>query len=173
MIWQEAETADERAVEAGGRTRPTLEARPRHLFSQTYDVLTSDRRVAAIDLAAIRSRGRFELDGVEYRIRPEGWTAGVFVLEREGRDVARVERTGWLPARYRVRLEDRSLELRAHGLTRRFTLWHGGRRLGDIRPRHLLSRTALFEDAGEVPVAIRVFLLAVIVLRWRRRSRSS
>lgn len=151
----------------------TLEARPLHLFSTDYAVRSGDDAITVVDLAAIGSRGSFTLDGAEYRIRTHGLAYAAFSLERAGREVARAERESLLPLRYRVRLHDRALTLRSHPPTRRFTILHGDRKIGSIRPRRLVSRTALFDGGEELPVPIRVFVLVVVLLKWRRRARSS
>lgn len=150
-----------------------VEARPDHPFSTAYQVAQDGEPITTLDLAHFRSRGRFTVDGTEYRVRAVGWTAGVFTLDAAGRELARAERASFLPLSYRVRLEDRWLELRARGLGRSFSVVHGGRTVGTIRPRRLFSRTALFEGADDVAIPVRVFLLTVALLRWRRRARAS
>ena len=151
----------------------TFEARPHHLFSARYDLSSGDRPVCTLELEWFRSRGRFSLDGREYRVLARGWTSGAFTLETEDRELASAERSSFLPLGYRVRVEDRWLELRAPGLSRRFTVLHGDRPVGSIRPRQLFSRVAVVEGADAVPLPVRVFLLAVVLLRWRRRARAS
>lgn len=157
-----------------------LEARPRHLFSTTYVITTGDDDAAptaadpiVLDLSAFRSRGRFRLDGAEYRVAAIGATLGAWVLERDGRELARADRDRLIPLRYQIRLPDRRLTLRTHPPTRRLTLRHGDRRVGAIRPRHLASRVALLEGAGELAPPVRVFVLTLALLKWRRRARSS
>lgn len=158
-----------------------LKARPRHLFSTTYLITKGDDAPTAappaapivLDLSTFRSRGRFTLDGAEYRVAAVGATLGTWVLERDGRELARADRDRLLPLRYQIRLPDRALTLRTHPPTRRLTLSHGDRRVGGIRPRHPASRVALLEGADELAPPVRVFVLTLALLKWRRRARSS
>lgn len=150
-----------------------LEATPIRLFSADYQVTRDGQPVTLIDMATLRSRGQFELDGVPYTFRATGLMGGSYVLESQGRTVARATRERLIPLLYRVNAGDRMLGLALHAPGRRFTVRHGDRVIGEVRPRRLLSRSARarFEEPLSLPV--QVFLLSLVLLYWRRRARAS
>lgn len=150
-----------------------MEARRKGLFSSDFEVTADGDRVTTLDLARLRSRAEFDVDGHPYAVRPEGLTHGAYVLERDGHGVTRAERTSLLPLTYRVRTEYRMLELRARLPTRTFVVRHGDRQIGVIRPAHLLSRSAVVEGLDDIATEERLFLVIIVLLRWRRRARAA
>ncbi len=151
----------------------SIQAIRRTLFSSDYDVFADNAPVTVLDLARVRSRAFFELGPERYTVRPEGLTHGSYILEIAARTIARAERASLLPPAYRVRTENRMLELRSRLPGRTFVVRHGDREIGAVRPAHLFSRTALVEGLEELPMATRLFLLTIVLLRWRRRARAA
>jgi hypothetical protein len=150
-----------------------LEGQRLRWFGWEYQVNRNGEPLAALDLAALRARGSFELGGELFSFRPDGRLGGAFVLEHGGRVLARAERERLLPVQYRVNLGDRLLSLRPRVPTRRYRLLHGDRQVGEIRPRGFLSRSFTAEFSEALSPASEVFVLALVLLRWRQRARSS
>ncbi len=154
----------------------TMRAEREGLFASVYEISLDGRVLTRLELTRIRSGAAFELDGEWYEVHREGVLRPVYVLERQGREareVARAEQSSRLPAGFQVRADNRGLALRARFPGRRFVVQHGDRRIGEIRPARLLSRSAVLEGMDELAPSTRVFLLTIVVLRWRQQARSS
>lgn len=150
-----------------------LEARRLRLFSSDYQVTLDGQPVALVDMTTFRSRGQFELDGVTYTFQAGGLMGGSYVLESQGRTLARATRERLIPLLYRVNAGDRMLNLGLHAPGRRFTVRHGDRVIGEVRPRRLFSRSALARFDEPLSLPVQVFLLSLVLLYWRRRARAS
>ncbi|HSJ15188.1 MAG TPA: hypothetical protein VK939_12280 [Longimicrobiales bacterium] len=152
---------------------PIIRARRTGFFSADYRLSRDEADLGVLDLAPVRSRARFTIDGVAHSIEPEGLLSGRFALIADGRAIAHAERERLLPLWYRVRAGDRQLMLRESLPGRRFAILHGDRQVGEIRPVRLLTRNAVATYDAPLAPATEIFLLTLVLLRWRQRMRSS
>jgi hypothetical protein len=150
-----------------------LEGERLRWFSWDYRISRGGEPLTLLDLEVIRSRGAFELAGERYGFRRTGRFVGAYVLVHRGRVIARAERERLLPPVYRVYAGDRVLQLRQRLPGRRFQVLHGTRAVGQVRPRSLFSRSFVAEFGEELPLPVEVFILAVVLIRWRHRARAS
>lgn len=148
-------------------------AAPLHRFSGDYLVTADETTLATLELARLRSRVRFQVEGEEHAVRSAGLLHRVYVLEVAGRELGRAERESLLPPTYRIRAGNRTLLLRARLPGRAFTVLHGQRVLGGIRPLYPFSRQAVLEGMEVLPLATRLFLLAIVLVHWRGRARAA
>ena len=152
----------------------TLHIEAEGLLSTDYEIRRSDRLVARIDMARMRSAGQIEAGTASYSARPERLFSGNYVMERDGSRVARAERSGWLRPAYAVRGADRMLMLRPSGmLSRRYRILHGDRPIGSIAREGFFGRsaTAVFDE--NVPEEMQLFLIFLALLRWRKQRQAS
>jgi len=149
-----------------------LEGEPLHWFSRDYRVRRGSEELTLIDMM-FWVRGEFALGGEQYRFRREGLLAPSYVLEHGERVIARAERTRIMPTQYRVTVEDRQLYLKPRLPGRTYLLVHGDRTIGEIRRRRLLFSRAFTAEFRE-PLALEaeVFIVALVLLRWRARARA-
>jgi len=151
-----------------------LEGEPLAWPSHDYRVRRGSEEIALIDLAALRSRGEFLLDGESYEFRPAGVMSGDYQLEQAGRVIARAERTRLLPAEYRITAGDRQLYLKRRLPTRTYRLYHGDRVVGEVRRRRIFFSRAFLADFQEIlPLPAEIFIVAIVLLRWRKQSRAA
>ena len=148
-----------------------LEGEPLRWLSHDYRVRRNGVELTLIDLT-FRSRGEFVLEGERYEFRREHLLARSYILEQDGRVVARAERTGIIPSRYRVTVSDRQLTLRPRLPGHTWLVQHGDRTIGEVRRRRLFSRAFIAEFREPFPLVAEVFVLAVVVVRWRARARA-
>ena len=148
-----------------------LEGEPLHWFSHDYRVRRNGEELTLIDLA-FRSRGEFVLQGERYDFRREHLLARSYILEQDGRVVARAERTSLIPSRYRITVTDRQLTLKPRMPGQTWLVQHGDRTIGEVRRRQLFSRAFIAEFREPLTLVAEVFVLAVVVVRWRARARA-
>lgn len=108
--------------------------------------------------------------------------APTFSLRFEGVELARAHR----PSQWRRQIEvtvsasllgqaaPYRLTLRADGpFTNNFVVDAGSKRVGSVRRRSLFRREADVRLPDALPIGVHAFLLALVVLEWRRTSRRS
>lgn len=150
-----------------------LEGKRVRWLAWDYQVMRGSELVTSIDVAAVRSRSEFELAGERYALRPEGTLSGSYVLELAGRTVARAERERILPVQYRITAGDRQLYLKPRLPTMTYLVQHGDRTIGQVKRRGLFFRAFAAEFQEPLPLATEIFVIALVLLRWRRRMRAS
>ena len=150
-----------------------LQVRPKTRFSSDFWIQEGTRNVTLLDLARLRTRGEFLLEGTSWDVRSSGLLRREYRLERDGRVEARATRVQILPLLYRVHAGDRLLELRSVPPLRRTRVLHGGREIGVIAPVRVFSRFATAEFREPLRTEIQVFLIALALLRWRAQARSA
>lgn len=147
-----------------------LEGEPLQWLSRDYVVRRDGQELTVIDMK-FRRRGEFVLDGERYCFRREGPLARSYVLEHADRVVARAVRTRLIPTQYRITAADRQLVLEPRLPGRSYRLLHGDRRIGEVRRRRLLfSRAFVAEFSETLAPETEVFILALVLLRWRARA---
>jgi len=150
-----------------------LEGERLRWLGQDYRVRRGTDEITLIDLAALRSRGEFLLEDERYGFRPAGVMSGDYQLELSGRVVARAERTRLLPVEYRITAGDRQLYLKRRLPTRTYRIYHGDRVIGEVKRRSLFSRAFVAEFRETLPLATEIFVVTLVLLRWRKQSRAA
>lgn len=150
----------------------TLTARPRFL-SWDHDILDGAERVARLDVAWIRERGRIEIRGMTYEIGRRGVVNPVFYLLEEGRTLVEARKPRWYRRRFEIEVGSRHYELAARSVFRRsFDLRFEGDVVGTIAPRGIFTRKIRIDLPDELPIELQVFMTWLVVILWRR-ARSS
>jgi hypothetical protein len=150
-----------------------LLAVPKHWYSWDFDLRDGDRTVAFIDTSVWKEKGTLTIDGAEYRVYREHLMSGAFLLEQHGSALARAEKPSALRRRFLVQFDGRTLELRrTSAFGRRFQLLDGDRELGTITPTTPFTRSARVDLPAGVPLPVRVFIVWLTVLIWKRDASS-
>ncbi len=149
-----------------------LLAKPLSLLSTRYRVFEDGRPVAVIETSRMREAGRLILEEAAYSVYREGVFFGRYVLENEdGEVLATAEKPGLFARRFEVEHDGSTTVLRAASLFRRpFVLTEHGEEVGRIHPVRLLSRSALADLPEAWLPAVRLFMLWLVLLLWRRDS---
>jgi len=126
--------------------------------------------VALLEADRMREAGRLILEEAVYPVYREGVFFGSFVLEHEdGAVLATAEKPSLFARRFEVEHDGSTYVLRtASRLRRRFVLIEGDREIGAIRPAHLFSRSALADLPDDLPLAVRIFMIWLVLLLWKR-----
>lgn len=147
-----------------------IRARPRHLFSWSFDLLLEDGSPVCLDMAWLREGGRFVWAGTEYQMWRRGFWASEFALEVCGQVMA-VARKDFLARRFVVRLADREMELRARWwFSRWFELVEQGAVVGEVGPESLFGRSCTAQFPQDLSAPVQVFLFWLVILTWRRQN---
>lgn len=148
-----------------------LELAPKSCFSWNFSVLQNGASLADIDVSWLRERGVLTAGGVDYRVYREGAMSGKFILEENGQPLASAEKPSAFRRSFTVQHGNRTYKLQAEGAFKRsFVLLEQGRRIGSIVPNGVFTRKGTVDLPDELPLSVRVFLIWLTVILWKRDS---
>jgi hypothetical protein len=150
-----------------------LNAIPKRWFSWNYCVMDGTRQVAEMDVSWWRERGLLTVEGAPYKVYREGLANGAFILETTGSVVARAEKPDAFLRRFLIEYQGRQFTLRAKSaFQREFLLFDGQSEIGRVAPEGLFQRRAEARLPEELPLPVRVFILWLVIILWKRESDS-
>jgi hypothetical protein len=149
-----------------------MNAIPQNWFSWNYKVLEQGSPIADLDLAWVREAGTFRLQSRTYRIYREKFLSRTFVLEEDGAILARANRPNIFLRSFTVDYQGIQLIVKARSIFgRTFVLEQGNQVLGSIYPEHWFTRKAMIELPDTLPLAVRIFMVWLVLILWRRQWR--
>jgi hypothetical protein len=146
-----------------------LSAQPKKWYSWDFTLQDAEgRHVGDVDLSSWRERGKLVLDGIEYRVRPEG-LCGPFALEDGVSVLARARRTSLLRCEFEIEFEGDHYTLKKGSLwSPTIVLRQGAEELGTIRHAGWYKRGARVELAERLSPVLQAFALWLALLLWKR-----
>lgn len=147
-----------------------MRAIPKQWFSWDFRVLDGGREVAEMGLSLWREKGSLSIEGRPYRVYREGLAHGAFVLENPGGQVVvRAEKPSALLRSFLVAYDGRQLRLEARTpFGRTFVLRDSQGEIGSVRPDNFITRRATADFPEAFPLPVRIFLLWLVIILWRR-----
>ena len=129
--------------------------------------------VGDVSLAFWRERGSIGCAEGEFQVRRESGF-GAFVLEKGGVAVARAEKPGVFGRTFLIEFRGGFYTLKPRGFWRReMVLYQGAREIGWIGASGFLTRRSRVNLPDELPPALRLFLVWLAMLLWRRAAGSA
>ena len=151
-----------------------LEAIPKSIFSTCFRLQQQDQLLGEVNTSIWREKARVELEDGTYLLSREGHFSGDFLLEHNGKLVARASKPSAFHNRFEVEVLGRLLVLRKlSSWNRRFGLFDADKQVGSIYPLSHFSSRAGIDLPGGWPVPIRVFLFWLVFLLWKRQQAAS
>ena len=151
-----------------------LRAIPKGWFSWDFTVMEGSRPVADIDISWWREKGVLTVEGKSYKVYREGLMSGAFILESGGSVLARAEKPSAFLRHFEIDHDGRRYTLRAkHAWGRAFELLDGLTRIGSLHPDGLFTRRVIVDLPEDLPMPVRVFIIWLTVILWKRASDSS
>jgi hypothetical protein len=149
-----------------------LELVPQNWASWRFSVLEDGKSVAEIDMSRWREKGAFVVGGTGYNAYREGVVSGAFILELDGARVATAEKPNAMARRFSVEHAGRSYTWQGQVLKRSFVLEENDRAIGSLIPEGILTRKATAEFPYDLPLAVRVFMIWLALIMWKRQADS-
>ena len=151
-----------------------LEAIPTNIFSTTFRLQQQNQLVGEVATSVWGEKGRLELEDGTYEAYRERLFGGDFLLEHDGKLVARASKPSALRNTFEVELPGRRLTLRKVSmLNRRFGLFDGEKQVGSIYPLGVFTRRSNIDLPGDWPLPIRAFLFWLVFLLWKRQTHAA
>jgi hypothetical protein len=151
-----------------------LMAVPARWFSWDFAVLEGSQVIAAIDVSWWREEGELAVQGRTFRVYREGLMRGAFVLESAGSVLARAEKPSAFRRAFVVEHGGRRYTFAARSpFQRAFELRDGSGAVGAIAPLGIFTRRARVDLPEDLPLAVRVFIVWLAVILWRRDANAA
>ena len=149
----------------------TLNIAPTNWYSEVFKVSDESRPVADVALSWWRDKGELAIGGATYRARREAPLSRAFVLEGPDGVLMRAEGRGFFRPAFAIRHAGRDYTLRPKSIFRRaFVLSDGAREVGALAPRNPFTRKAAVDLPPELPLPLRMFVVWLAVMSWRRAA---
>ena len=150
-----------------------LYAEPHSALSWDFTVYEESLPVAEVDLAWVRERAVVTIKDVNCDVYRES-VGGAFVLAVDDYVLMRAVKTSVFSSSFDVTYEERAYHLKKKSIfSRAFELWQDGSVVGTITPRGMFTRKADADLPNDLPLAVRVFMLWLVILIWKRAASSS
>ena len=150
-----------------------LQIVPTHWYSWDVTVTDESRPVADIARSWWREKGALTIGDTTYHVYREAPMSGAFVLEQAGSVLARAEKPSVFRREFVIRHADREYTLRPESMFRRaFVLLDGSRQIGSLAPKSAFTRKAAADLPNHLPLPVRMFIVWVTMISWRREQSS-
>lgn len=143
---------------------------PHGIWKRGFDLLDgSGVVVGSFEGSAWQEGGRIRAGGQEWEFCRE--RSRRLVLAGPQGEEAAAERLSLWSGRWRLSAGGRTYELaKGFWLSQRYELRAGGAAVGELRPRGAFGRKAEASLPPELPPAVQVFVIAVVLTLWRREN---
>jgi len=151
-----------------------LEAIPKNIFYTGFQFQQENQLLGELDSSIWREKASVELKDGTYLLYREGRFSGDFLIEHNGKVVARATKPSALYNTFEIKVAGRSLVLRKLSIwNRRFGLFDGDKQIGSIYPLSLFSRRAIVDLPADWPLPIRVFVFWLVFIIWKRQRQAA
>lgn len=146
-----------------------LEAVPKSTLARDYTVSENGVFITEICFAWFHEESEMLIEGVAYKACREEVVRGAFIFERDGMMLARCEKpctwTRLLLIEYNaIHYTLKPASMWGHG----FAVLLDEREIGTIKPKSIGSRKALVDLSAELPLALKIFMLWLVLIFWKR-----
>jgi hypothetical protein len=147
---------------------------PRHWFTWNCEVLENSTHIGSIEFAGWGEAGELITTGSFYKVYREGPLSPNFILEEHGNTIAIAEKPNPFVRLFLVNYAGIQYELKAESpFFRKFILQETGQTIGSIKPEHAFTSRAIVDLPTFIPLAVRLFMVWLVLLLWRRQQRQS
>jgi len=147
---------------------------PKSWFSWDFVITDGVSPIADIDVSWWREKGVLTVRGSTYDVYREGLVSGAFLLESSGSLLARAEKPSAFRRAFELEYGKKFYTLQAESAFRRkFVLTEGGREVGWLSPDGVFTRRATADLPEGIPLPVKVFIIWLVVILWKRESGSA
>jgi len=148
-----------------------LEAVPKNAFSWDFTIRDGVTTLAIVDFSRWREKGQLHLQGETFDVYRKSIMPAQFNLEAPDVVLAQATKPSAFKRTFVVDLKERSFQLRAESpFRRRILVLEHGNVLGSISPASAFRRRALVDLPETLSLPVRVFMLWLALILWRRSS---
>lgn len=146
-----------------------LEAVATGILPLRFQFRQQNRLLGELATSFWRGNGQLELEEGTYELYREGWFSGDFLLELDGKVVARASKPSAFQNRFEVEMPNRRVVLhKPSSYNRLVILLDGEKQIGSIYPLGVFTRRTGIDLPDDWPLPIRVFLFWIVFTIWKR-----
>jgi hypothetical protein len=151
-----------------------LIAVPKNWFCWDFDIQDENQRsLAEVRLSNWLDRGAISIPGNEYKVSRER-LLGAFTLEQESTILARAEKPNLFLRQFIIESNARTYTLKAwSAMTRAMVLTEDEVVIGKLVPESFMTRRTKIELPEELPLFLRMFVVWLTMVLWKRDSESA
>ena len=121
-----------------------------------------------------REKGVVTVEGTDYRVYREGLMSGDFLLASNDKVLARARKPSAFRRTFTIEYADKRYTPRAKSAFHRaFELLDRDRKVGSLSPRGVFTRRAAVDLPENMPLSVKVFIVWLAVIIWKRESDSA
>jgi hypothetical protein len=150
-----------------------LSAFPIGWCSWSFQIEDHVRAVATIDMHWVRERANVRIGDEDYKLGRYAFVRGTFELRHGGVRVAKATKRALIRS-FDVEAGGRRFKLSAISMFgRAMGLYENGQLIGKMAPFGIWSRRANVNFPDDLPLEVRVFLIWLVLILWRRAASSA
>src|SRR5262249_14618467 len=147
---------------------------PKSWFSWDFTVTDGASPIAEIDVSWWREKGVLTVRGSTYDVYREGLMGGAFLLESSGSILARARKPSAFRRSFEFEFGGKFYILRAESAFRRkFVLIDVDKEVVWLSPDGIFTRRATADLPEGLPLPVKVFIIWLVVIMWKRESDGS
>ena len=151
-----------------------LEAIPKSWFSWNFKISEDSKKIADLDMSSWREKGELRIDGVSYVVFRKGILSPTIVLEKNNAELAKATRSSIFRHSFLLVMEGKQYTLEKRSFFgRSIILKNDLGEIGSVSPRGFLSRRAHVDLPENIELPIRIFVIWLALLLWKRDSDTS
>jgi hypothetical protein len=148
-----------------------MEAVPRSFFSWNFEILENSQKIADLDMSSWREKGLVQVDGANFTISKEGFINPTFTFSQDNTELATATKETMLSHGFVVDVDGKRFYLKKKSFFSRVMLFSNDLgSIGTIKRRSLFKRGALVELPEDVDLPVRIFVIWLVLLMWKRDS---
>ena len=149
-----------------------MEAIATGIFNLKFRLVGPNQRLLGeLETSFLTSNGQLELEEGTYQLYREGRFSGAFLLEHDGKVVARAVKPSAFQNRFEIETPDRQFILRKpSSINRKLIVLDGAKEVGSIYPIGVFTRRTHVDLPDDWPVPIQVFLFWIVFNVWKRAN---
>lgn len=147
---------------------------PKSWFSWNFKISEGPTTIADLDLSSWREKGSLHIGEDDYDIYRKGLISPTIFFEEKGKLLARAEKSSMFRRGFSIQIDGRDFVLeRKSGFRRAFVLSNDLGAIGSVAPISIFTRKATADLPEDLPVPIRLFVVWLVLLSWKRISQNS
>lgn len=149
----------------------TLEINRKALFSWKFELLQNGAPTGSVEGLGSREKSILTIGDSKYELSRDTSKIDGFNLEANGTRLAHIEKPKLLTRVFNVEHAGRSFKLKHPSLfSGKYVLVENEQVVATVSPKGLFKRSAVVENAGELPTPFMLFLGWVALVLWKRQS---
>lgn len=151
-----------------------MEIIPKGWFSWNFEVIQDDEYIADIDVSSWREKGQLRVLDQVGEVYRDGLVRGDFVFELNGAVLVRACKPSTWRRTLNIEHQGQTYSLEAKSMfSRGFVLLNQGQQVGSLTQKGWFSRSATIDLPQELPLSVRVFIVWLAVILWRRDAQAA